>query len=293
MRLSRITDRIAEQKWLDRVNSRIHRVVTRVLPEGSVKDALHGVWLGHPVHPAMVQLPVGCFLSAAVLDVTTPGSRAARVLVGTGIASAMPAAVSGWADWSDAHEEQQRTGTVHALLNTAGLACYLVSFVARRDRSGRTGSVSGGAGMLFLLAGATLGGELSFRQALGPNHAEDAAHRGPNDWCDLGPLDDFSEGRPEVRDAGNVKVVVLRSGSDVVVLHDACSHLSAPLHEGEVEEVAGHRCLVCPWHGSTFRLSDGEVMRGPATAPQPRLISRVRAGRVEARARTYAGVPAS
>jgi nitrite reductase/ring-hydroxylating ferredoxin subunit len=28
-------------------------------------------------------------------------------------------------------------------------------------------------------------------------------------------------------------------------------------------------CLTCPWHGSMFRLADGSVARGPATAPQP------------------------
>jgi nitrite reductase/ring-hydroxylating ferredoxin subunit len=28
-----------------------------------------------------------------------------------------------------------------------------------------------------------------------------------------------------------------------------------------------HGCLACPWHGSAFRIADGSVARGPATAP--------------------------
>ena len=29
-------------------------------------------------------------------------------------------------------------------------------------------------------------------------------------------------------------------------------------------------CVMCPWHESRFRLDDGSVVDGPATAPQPR-----------------------
>jgi nitrite reductase/ring-hydroxylating ferredoxin subunit len=36
------------------------------------------------------------------------------------------------------------------------------------------------------------------------------------------------------------------------------------MEEGTVED----GCLVCPWHGSRFRLADGSVARGPATSPQ-------------------------
>jgi hypothetical protein len=40
-------------------------------------------------------------------------------------------------------------------------------------------------------------------------------------------------------------------------------------------------CVVCPWHGSVFRLIDGAVVHGPATSDQPVLRVRVRAGMVE------------
>jgi len=43
--------------------------------------------------------------------------------------------------------------------------------------------------------------------------------------------------------------------------------------------------VTCPWHGSRFRLGDGSVARGPATAPQPVFETRVRNGSVEVRLR--------
>ncbi|MFE3197916.1 Rieske (2Fe-2S) protein [Embleya sp. NPDC059237] len=52
---------------------------------------------------------------------------------------------------------------------------------------------------------------------------------------------------------------------------DRCSHLSGPPTEGQV---AGG-CVTCPWPGSVFSLADGEVVHGPATAPQPVFETRV------------------
>jgi nitrite reductase/ring-hydroxylating ferredoxin subunit len=56
-----------------------------------------------------------------------------------------------------------------------------------------------------------------------------------------------------------------------------CSHYGGPLDEGRVED----ECVVCPWHGSRFRLADGSVARGPATSPQLSYDVRVVDGRVQ------------
>jgi nitrite reductase/ring-hydroxylating ferredoxin subunit len=62
--------------------------------------------------------------------------------------------------------------------------------------------------------------------------------------------------------------------ADVHVITDRCSHLSGPLSDGNL----GDGCVTCPWHGSVFRLSDGGVERGPATAPQPTFETDIRDG---------------
>jgi nitrite reductase/ring-hydroxylating ferredoxin subunit len=77
---------------------------------------------------------------------------------------------------------------------------------------------------------------------------------------------------------GEVPVVVIADDAGLHVLAGRCSHLSRPLSGGDISE----GCLTCPWHGSTFRISDGSVVHGPATAPQPVFVTRVRGGTVQA-----------
>src|SRR5690606_14919824 len=69
---------------------------------------------------------------------------------------------------------------------------------------------------------------------------------------------------------------------DVTVMIERCGHETGPLGEGEVRRIDGSDCVVCPWHGSTFRLTDGIAIHGPASTPQPLLRSRVRDGLVGA-----------
>jgi nitrite reductase/ring-hydroxylating ferredoxin subunit len=72
----------------------------------------------------------------------------------------------------------------------------------------------------------------------------------------------------------------------VRVLSDHCAHLGGPLHQGRIVTDQGDLCVTCPWHGSTFRLADGSVVHGPATARQPAFETRVTdSGSVQVRPR--------
>ena len=98
----------------------VRSLVQSLLPPGSARDALHGVPIGHPVHPTLVQVSIGAFMSASVLDALPGNEAASTALVAAGLASVAPAAVTGWADWSELHEQQQRVGIVHAAANLTG-----------------------------------------------------------------------------------------------------------------------------------------------------------------------------
>ena len=107
-----------------------------------VRDALHGVWLGHPLHPVLVQAPVGAWLSAAVLDVARGRAAVAeaqrRRLVAFGLAAAA-AALAGAVDWSEQHEQQMRVGVVHLAANVTAAALYGASLLdPGRGRAGRS-----------------------------------------------------------------------------------------------------------------------------------------------------------
>ncbi|MQS16810.1 Rieske (2Fe-2S) protein [Streptomyces kaniharaensis] len=249
------------------------------LPLGPYRDALRGVWLGHPLHPALVQLPLGCWMSAGLLDFTPGGRRSADVLVAAGLLTAGPAALAGWVDWARLDPPRRRTGLVHATANITGVLLYAGSLLARSRGRRVRGRVLGLAGLAAVSAGAALGGHLSYRQAAGPDRAAAVPRLAPADWVGLGPVENFPVGEPTRRMAGELAVVVVRDGERCHVLAERCAHLSGPLSEGTVAD----GCLRCPWHGSEFRLRDGEVVQGPATAPQPVFETRVLSGHLEVR----------
>lgn len=298
--------RLERAQVLDKPAAAIRGVVQGLLKDRKVADALHGVWLGHPLHPGLAAVTAGAFISATLLDTVgrpVGGGRApSSFLIAAGLALTPPTAAAGWADWSQSHEDQQRVGLVHATANIASVALYGAALVQRlRGRSqGRLLSIAAGAASG---AGALLGGHMGYRQAVGANHAEDVAHIGPAEWQSLGAFAEVPVGKPVKRIAGDVPVFVLRrtgrSGPDGVgpdgisVLSNRCPHLSAPLHEGDVVDVGGEAHIVCPWHGSEFRVSDGCVVHGPATAPVPRFESRVVGDELQVRVVALPGVPAS
>ncbi|MGY1638907.1 Rieske 2Fe-2S domain-containing protein [Geodermatophilus sp. SYSU D00742] len=285
MSLMGILDRVADVATFDKAIEPARKAV-QSLPD-VIKDALHGTWLGHPLHPVLVQVPVGSWVSAGLLDAVPPLRPAATVLIGTGVAAAVPAALSGAADWSEQGSGVRRLGALHALANTASLGLYIGSLAARRRGRGTLGRVLSYTALGIATGSAAIGGHMSYAQSSGASHAATAARALSTDWIDLGPLDDLPDGRPALRTGAGtgveVPLVAVRRGTRVDAFIGACSHLSGPLYDGSVAEVRGHECLVCPWHGSAFDLDNGEPRRGPAANPQEKLETRMEAGRVMAR----------
>jgi nitrite reductase/ring-hydroxylating ferredoxin subunit/uncharacterized membrane protein len=270
----RVISQLEDADQLDPVVTVGQRAARSIRP-GRVRDALHGVWLGHPLHPVLVQLPVGAWLSAGALDLLMPRADAAsRRLVAAGLVASAPAIAAGAVDWSEQHEQQMRVGVIHALANSLAVGLYGASLIARNRRAGRSLRL---AGLAAAGLGGVLGGHISFRLAGGANHAESVPHVIEPGWHHLAACSDLPEGKPVRKMVGEVPVVAVRTGDQVQVLADRCSHMSGPLSDGELAD----GCLTCPWHGSVFRLTDGSVARGPATAPQPAFRARVDGGTVQ------------
>ncbi|MCU1475022.1 DUF2231 domain-containing protein [Amnibacterium sp.] len=258
------------------------KIVLAVVKPRAVEDLLHGVPFGHPIHPMLVLVPTGAWASAAVLDLLPGNERAARILVGTGVLSALPTALTGETDWARLHQQQMRVGMVHAALNIAAVSLYSASWLARRSGNQSLGKLLAFAGFGAVGAGGYLGGHLAYRQASGANHTEDVPHRFPSGWQELGPLVDLPEGALVRKVVRGQSLLVHRTGTEVQVLSNVCSHLSGPLHQGELTMEPGEgSCVTCPWHQSVFSLANGEVVHGPATSPQPVFETRVTGETVE------------
>ena len=71
----------------------------------------------------------GLWMSAALLDLVPGTRRASQVLIAAGLAGAVPTVLTGIADWSALHREQQRVGLVHAAGMAAASTLYSASFV--------------------------------------------------------------------------------------------------------------------------------------------------------------------
>ena len=276
-------DRIENASPLDPVVKTVRKIVNTALAPQQLRDALHGLWLGHPLHPMLTDVPIGAWTAAGVLDLLPGTGHASTTLIATGCAAAVPTAVTGWADWSQLHPPQQRVGLVHAVSNVVGLGLMSASVLARLRGRHVRGKGLAYAGLTAVMAGGYLGGHLVFRQAAGANHVADVPDLFPSGWQDLGPLDELPDAAPAKRTVEGVDLLVVRRGQHVDVLANKCSHLSGPLSDGEFTVEQGQGCIVCPWHGSTFRLSDGAAVHGPATSPQNRFETRIDNGRVLAR----------
>ena len=103
------------------------------------------------------------------------------------------------------------------------------------------------------------------------------------DWTPAVGLAELPEGKPIRVTADGSEILLYRTGERILAVSNRCTHQGAPLHRGVVRESGSLLTVTCPLHGSTFQLTDGRVMRGPATERLPVFESRVLDGTVEVR----------
>jgi nitrite reductase/ring-hydroxylating ferredoxin subunit/uncharacterized membrane protein len=283
--LHRLATRVGEAEGLDKPVEAVAGVVTKALKAGRLKDILSGTFLGHPLHPLLTDLPIGTWTSALLLDVVggRESETAARRLIGAGIVAALPTAASGYSDFADTTKSDPpagRIGLVHASANVAALSLFSLSYLRRRRGRGGRRFALAGAGALAV--GGHLGGHLAYEEGVGV--ARTVFEDPSRDWTDCLAEAELREGEPLCVQAGGVALLLVRQHGRLYALSNTCTHRGGPLHRGSLEDGR----ITCPWHKSSFRLADGSVQRGPATAPQPVYETRVRAGRIEVRP---AGLP--
>ena len=275
-----VIKRIEQFESVDRITKPLQRFASRLVQPRLVRNALSGTSLGHPLHPMLTDVPIGAWLAVGLLDAVggEASETAADLLVGAGIAAAVPTALSGLNDWSDTYGPETRLGFAHAAGNVAAVGLYAASLASRLTGHRDAGRTFGYAALGTMMTGAYLGGHLSFVRGVNVNHT--AFEERPSDWTDVAADADIGEGAMIKVTAGRASVFLHRRNSRLYALGNTCSHLGGPLDEGKVED----GCVTCPWHGSVFRLDDGTIVRGPASTPQPTYETRVANGRIEVRA---------
>jgi nitrite reductase/ring-hydroxylating ferredoxin subunit len=271
---------IADLEQLDAPASMVGKAVREGVPRGPVKDALSGTWLGHALHPLLTDLPIGAWTSAVLLDWLggRGGQKGADRLIALGIAFVPPTAATGLTDWADseaADDEVRRVGFVHAATNVGATVLFGASLAARKRGSRGAGKLLALAGAGVLGASGYLGGHLAYTDGVGVDQT--TFEEPPENWTPVMRESELPEGESRYAEVGGVGVMVARHGGEVHALSNRCAHRGGPLDEGELSD----GCVICPLHGSTFRLSDGSVVRGPSPYPQPAWQVRVSSGVIE------------
>ncbi|PZE27946.1 DUF2231 domain-containing protein [Curtobacterium sp. MCBD17_028] len=178
--LQSLTSAIEHASVLDKLIDVDVKAVKALVQPDALKQLLHGVPFGHPLHPLMVQVPLGAWLSSALLDLLPGTHRSSRTLVGVGVVSAGVATTAGLIDWSELDREQQRTGYVHAVVNGTAMTLYGLSWWQRKRGNHLRGKALGMLGLVVVSGGGYLGGHLSYRQRAGVSeHGEVPFERPP------------------------------------------------------------------------------------------------------------------
>lgn len=279
---------IARQGWLDQVSDKVQPVINQALTAAGgqpLKDFLHGVWLGHPLHPVLTDLPIGAWNVALVFDALDEISgqdgygRSADAAIAIGLVGAAAAAITGLADWEHLDGRPRRVGLTHGLLNTTATLLYTRSLLLRRRQQRRAGRGFALLGYIISAAAAYLGGQLVYGYRVGVDRAAERlpTHALPHGFVPVLPAAELPENELRRAEVNGTPILLARRQGQIYAMAETCSHLSGPLAEGRLEGES----VVCPWHGSRFALSDGRVLNGPATHPAPCFKTRIHNGSIE------------
>lgn len=280
---------IDSQNWLEGFSDGLQKFVGGTFKVGGpplhwLKNQAHGTSVGHPVHPALTDIPVGAWLATLVLDIawlatnqSSGTATASNVILIVGLVGAVLSILTGTTDWNDTYGKERRVGVAHGIVNTLATLVYVVALILRLTGNQFSGFIVSTVGLLILLLGAYLGGELVFGKGTQVNHT--AWQESPEDFVAVADEGAVADGSLVRAQANGMPVLLVRLNGTIYAIAATCTHAGGPLDEGTLEGDV----VTCPWHGSKFCVRDGEVRNGPATFPQVRFETRVRGGKVEVR----------
>jgi nitrite reductase/ring-hydroxylating ferredoxin subunit/uncharacterized membrane protein len=247
------------------------------------QDFLNGSWLGHSLHPVVVDVVVGGSTVALLLQLLTwltPAEvRTALVwTVALTWLAGVSAIVTGLTDFKDTAKGDERNLVgLHGLINIIATLALIGAFAALLANADGLAGWLIVAGFLILSVGAFIGGHVVFKYGYMVNRNAFARGKAAKEFTAVVPVADLADATPTQALLGATALVVVRRGDLVFALKETCSHAGGPLSKGHL---AGDT-IVCPWHGSAFRLRDGAVRHGPSSTRQLAYRARINGDQVE------------
>jgi nitrite reductase/ring-hydroxylating ferredoxin subunit/uncharacterized membrane protein len=253
-------------------------------PGKLLQDLLNGSYLGHTLHGVLTDATVGSVTALLVLDAVAVIfgvqnlETASVIVLGFSALSAWGTILAGLTDYKDtATGDERNVATLHGLVNIVATLFYTVAFFVRWSGGVAAGRWLSLIGFVLLASGAFIGGHLVFKYGYMVNHNAFSRGRRAKVFTPVMAVAVLPDATPTKASLGPTSLVVVRRGDLVYALKATCSHAGGPLPEGELKGDS----IVCPWHGSTFRLSDGAVRHGPAATREVAYRARIKEGQVE------------
>lgn len=252
-------------------------------PGKLLQDFLNGSWLGHSLHPVVVDVVVGGATAAVLLEVLSwLGVADLRVAIiwvlGLTWLAGLSAIVTGLTDFKDtATGDERHVVGLHGLINIVATVLLIAAFVSLLADGDLVAGWLIVVGYGVLSVGAFIGGHVVFKYGYMVNHNAFSSGTKAKEFTAVVPAADLPEATPTKVLLGTTGLVVVRRGDLVWALKETCSHAGGPLARGTLDGAS----IVCPWHASAFRLSDGAVRHGPAATRQVTYRARISGDQVE------------
>jgi nitrite reductase/ring-hydroxylating ferredoxin subunit len=252
-------------------------------PGKLLQDFLNGSWLGHSVHPVVTDVVVGGATAALLLQVliwfgVTDLDVALIWLLGLTWLSALSAIVTGLTDFKDtATGDERNVVGLHGEINIVATVLFIAAFGAAVAGASGAAAWLLVAGYLVLSVGAFIGGHVVYKYGYMVNYNAFARGKRAKEFTAVLPVAELPEATPTRAALGATGLVLVRRGDVVYALKETCPHAGGPLAEGHLDGDT----IVCPWHGSALRLSDGAVRHGPSTSRQIAYRARINGEQVE------------
>lgn len=279
---------VRKQNWMDALGDFLQKVIGATYkglgaPGRLLQNLMFGTAvLGHPLHPAVTDIPIGAWSVGVVLDYLAVSGHFVSAAAGTvallvGTVVALLAVLTGYTDFHDTFGHERRLALTHGLTMTTVFMVEVVSLVLRLVGGPGPQPVAIGlatAALALAFLGGYLGGHVVFSMGTAVNR--NAFFEGAEEYVDVGSSDSFAEGALHRVTVGDLPSLLVRQQGTVCAIGAVCSHAGGPLDEGTLKNGR----VTCPWHGSIFDVCTGAVKGGPATFGQPQLVVREADGRV-------------
>jgi nitrite reductase/ring-hydroxylating ferredoxin subunit/uncharacterized membrane protein len=252
---------------------------------------------GHPIHPMLIPFPIAFLVGAFAANTV---GRFAEIeflwmmgawLALAGIATALVAAVPGFIDYFGTvppDSSGKKRATLHMAVNLGAVVLFVVAWLLRGAVDAEPPLVTLGLEFValgLLGAGGWMGGTLAYRNQIGVDHRyaeagkwkEKSIDARPGQTVDVAGERELQVDQMKLLKVGDRRIVLARTTEGYVAFQDRCPHRGGSLAGGQM--MCG--TVQCPWHGSQFDVSSGDLRAGPAEEGIAVFQVRVEDGRVK------------